>query len=30
LCAIERLDGIHPKRLIVATNSENVEWFKHA
>ena len=30
MCMIERWDGIHPQRLIVATNSENVEWFKHA
>jgi hypothetical protein len=30
MCVIERWDGIHPQRLTVATNSENVEWFKHA
>ena len=30
MCVIERWDGIHPQRLIVAANSENVEWFKHA
>ena len=30
LCAIERWDCVHPKRLIVAANSENVEFFKHA